>query len=230
MKDLTRGDAKLSKFIDHTLLKPDSLQKDFEKLCQEAIAHQFFSVCIPPARVPLAAKLLKHSSVKVCTVIGFPLGYTSQTIKGYETRMAVEQGADEIDMVLNISALKSGDKNTVFEDIRSVVQNASGHLVKVILETCYLTDDEKKLACHLSMDAGAQFVKTSTGFGPSGATETDVILMASIVKPKLSVKASGGIRDYKTAMKMIELGASRLGTSNGIAIVTQAEQNSEGTY
>ncbi len=230
MKDLTRGDAGLSKYIDHTLLKPDAQQNDFENLCQEAITYNFYSVCIPPARVPLAAQLLQKSSVKVCTVVGFPLGYSSLLTKGFETRTAIEQGADEIDMVINISALKSGYKNTVYEDIRSVVQNSSDHLVKVILETCYLTDDEKKWACRLAMDAGAQFLKTSTGFGTAGATERDISLMASLVKPKMGVKASGGIRDYKTAMKMIELGATRLGTSNGIAIITQAEQTTKGSY
>jgi deoxyribose-phosphate aldolase len=203
---------------------------DYERLCSEAIEYSFFSVCLPPHMVSAAAKILKTTSVKVCTVIGFPLGYNFSTTKTFETKTAVDHGAQEIDMVINVSALKNREANLVSDDIRSVVQAASGRTVKVILETCYLTDEEKTLACELSLKAGAQFVKTSTGFGPKGATEADVKLMAQAVAGKLGVKASGGIRDTATAQKMIAAGATRLGTSNGIAIVRGDAQSSTPLY
>ena len=220
MTDLTQGGRRLAKYIDHTLLRPEATAKDIESLCSEAIEHQFFSVCVPPHFVNLSAKLLKKTGVKVCTVIGFPLGFSVPSVKTFEAKMAIEHGADELDMVINVSALKSGDHATVVDDIRSVVRAASGSVVKVILETCYLTDDEKRLACELSLKHGASFVKTSTGFGSAGATEADVALMVRVVAGKIGVKASGGIRDFATAQTMISLGATRIGTNHGVKIVT----------
>jgi len=220
MTDLTQGGRELAKYIDHTLLKPEATAKDIERLCAEAIEHQFFSVCVAPYFVSLSAKLLKKSGVNVCTVIGFPLGYSVPSVKTFEAKMAIEHGADELDMVINVAALKSGDQSTVVDDIRSVVRAASGRVVKIILETCYLTDDEKRLACELSLKHGASFVKTSTGFGPNGATEADVALMVRAVEGKIGVKASGGIRDFAAAQMMVSLGATRIGTSNGVKIVS----------
>jgi deoxyribose-phosphate aldolase len=230
MSQITQGGRELAQYVDHTLLRPDATAADFEKLCTEAIEHGFFSVCLPPTYVSLAAKLLKKTNVKVCTVIGFPLGYSMPATKTFEAKTAIDHGADELDMVINVSALKSGDHSLVLDDIRSVVRAASGHTVKVILETCYLTDAEKTAACELALKAGAHFVKTSTGFGPSGATEADVALMARVTEGKIGVKASGGIRDFATAQKMISLGATRLGTSNGINIITAAAANTAATY
>jgi deoxyribose-phosphate aldolase len=216
----------IAQYIDHTLLKPDALSEDFERHCLEAIQNKFYSVCVPPAYVSFCKRILKASTVKVCTVIGFPFGYNTTAEKTFATKMAVDQGADELDMVIAISALKSGDQALVLDDIRSVVHAASGRVVKVILETCLLTNAEKTLGCELAQKAGAHFVKTSTGFSTGGATESDVELMVGAVAHKLSVKASGGIRDYLTAAQFIRLGATRLGTSHGVTIVTGENKNS----
>lgn len=210
----------LNKFIDHTLLKPDATKSQIATLCQEALLHDFFAVCVNPYWVPLAAALVNNSSVKVCTVVGFPLGANKTEIKVAETKQAVADGADEIDMVLNIGALKNRDINFVKKEIAAVVSAAEGRPVKVILETCLFSQSEKETACRLCLEAGASYVKTSTGFSKDGATLDDVRLMRRIVGDRCGVKASGGIRDRSTALAMIEAGASRLGTSSGVVIVT----------
>lgn len=212
--------GQMAGMIDHTLLKADARDEEIEKLCQEARKYQFASVCVNPSRVRLAADLLRGSPVKVCTVIGFPLGATTTRAKVCETRDAIADGADEIDMVINIGALKAGDHDLVREDIREVVAAAGPRVTKVILETALLTDYEKRVACRLAKQAGATFVKTSTGFSKAGATVADVELMRQEVGPAMGVKASGGIRDYETARKMVAAGATRLGCSAGVAIVT----------
>ena len=221
------NNLELAKMIDHTILKANATQSDVEKLCDEAKKYNFASVCVNPYWVPLASDLLKNSTVKVCTVIGFPLGATSSESKAYETEIAILQGADEVDMVINVGAMKNNKTDIVENDILSVVNSArktgktqnKNIIVKVILETCYLTKDEIKNACLCAKNAGADFVKTSTGFGTGGATTEDVALMKETVGETMQVKASGGIRDYETAIKMIEAGATRLGTSSGISIV-----------
>lgn len=212
----------LASFIDHTLLKPEATDAQVIQLCEEARKHSFASVCVNPAFVPLAAKMLSGSPVMVCTVIGFPLGATTSETKAFETRQAIAQGANEIDMVINVGALKSKDYAKVEEDIRAVVHACNGTTLKVILETALLTDEEKIIACQLSVKAGANFVKTSTGFGPSGATEEDIALMRNVVGPDLGVKASGGIRDTITTLKMLKAGATRIGASASVAIVNNA--------
>lgn len=209
----------LSQYIDHTLLKPEATEEQITQLCQEAMAFNFYSVCVNSMYVPLCKKLLTGSSVKVCSVVGFPLGAMSSNAKAYETKLAVDQGADEIDMVLSIGALKQGLLQYVQNDIRGVVEAASGRTVKVILETSLLTEEEKKSACKTAMDAQAHFVKTSTGFSTGGATVEDVKLMKLIVGSLLEVKASGGIKNAQQAKDMIAAGASRLGTSSGVTIV-----------
>ena len=221
------NNLELAKMIDHTILKANATQSDIEKLCDEAKKYNFASVCVNPYWVPLASDLLKNSTVKVCTVIGFPLGATSSESKAYETEIAILQGADEVDMVINVGAMKNNQTDIVENDILAVVNSArktgktqnKNIIVKVILETCYLTKDEIKNACLCAKNAGADFVKTSTGFGTGGATVEDVVLMKETVGSSMEVKASGGIRDYETAIKMIEAGATRLGTSSGISIV-----------
>jgi deoxyribose-phosphate aldolase len=214
-----KNSQELAAFIDHTLLKPESTSAMVEKLCKEAIQHNFCSVCVLPTFVAQAAGLLKDSDVKVCTVIGFPLGATETRVKEVETEVAVEQGVDEVDMVLNIGLLKSAELVKLKDDIAAVVGVAKGKTVKVILETCLLTDEEKRQACKICVEAGADFVKTSTGFSTSGATIEDVRLMRETVGPDIGVKASGGVRDYQTACAMIDAGATRLGTSSGMIIV-----------
>lgn len=209
----------LAGFIDHTLLKPDASITDINRLCSEAAEHRFASVCVAPVYVAHAASQLKGAGVKVATVVGFPSGTTTTLVKALEARDAVAAGADELDMVLWIGALKDGRDHDVVRDIHAVVQAAQGCLVKVILETALLDDDEKRRACHLVRKAGAHYVKTSTGFGPGGATVEDVRLMRDAVGPDMGVKASGGVRDYDTALQMIDAGASRIGTSSGVAIV-----------
>lgn len=209
----------LSQYIDHTLLKPEATEAQITQLCQEAKEYNFYSVCVNSMHVPLCKKLLTGSTVKVCSVVGFPLGAMASNAKAYETQLAVEQGADEIDMVLSIGALKDGKLQYVEDDIRSVVQAASGRTVKVILETCLLNNEEKMAACKAAMDAQAHFVKTSTGFSTGGATLEDVKLMKSIVGSLLEVKASGGVKNTQQANDMIAAGASRLGTSSGVTIV-----------
>ena len=208
----------LAKYIDHTILKPDATKEDIRILCEEAKTYGFASVCVNPYWLSYAKQLLQDTDVAICTVVGFPLGATPACVKAYETSQAIEDGADEIDMVINIGALKSQDTQTVLEDIKAVVKASKQKLVKVIIETCLLTDEQKRLACQLALEAQADFVKTSTGFSNHGATLEDVALMKSVVKDQAKVKASGGIRDYATAMSMIEAGASRLGTSSGVKI------------
>ncbi|OQA81153.1 MAG: Deoxyribose-phosphate aldolase 2 [bacterium ADurb.Bin243] len=221
-------DARLAKMIDHTLLKPDAKQSDIDKLCSEASKYKFASVCVNPGWVKYCAEKLAGSGVMVCTVVGFPLGATSTSAKACETVQAIADGADEIDMVINIGALKSGNLQLVEEDIRQVVRAAGGKTVKVILETSLLTDDEKAAACRLSKNARAHFVKTSTGFGGGGATAADIALMRKTVGPEMGVKASGGVRDLKTAQEMIAAGATRVGASASVAIVSGAANDSKG--
>ena len=209
-----------AKFIDHTLLKADAKKEDILKLCEEAKMYSFASVCINPTWVRTAAAALGDSSVKVCTVIGFPLGASTSEVKAFETKNAIENGATEIDMVINISALRDGDDETVKKDIASVVEAAKGKaIVKVIIETSLLSDTEKRTACELAVIAGADFVKTSTGFSTGGATEEDVKLMRAVVGPVTGVKASGGVRSYEDMQKMIKAGATRIGASSGVQIM-----------
>jgi deoxyribose-phosphate aldolase len=212
--------ANVAKFIDHTLLKPEGTEDQITKLCNEAVQYGFASVCINPTWVRLCRDLTRNSDVLVCTVAGFPLGANITPVKAFETQKAVEEGADEVDMVINIGRMKSGDYNFVMRDIRAVVEAAGKRAeVKVIIETCYLTDEEKIKACLLVKEAGAHFVKTSTGFGKQGATLGDVALMRKVVGSELGVKAAGGIRDYEIAAQMIEAGANRLGASASVAII-----------
>jgi deoxyribose-phosphate aldolase len=218
----------LARYIDHTLLKPNATRDQIVKLCQEAKENGFASVCVNPANVALSAQLLRGSSVKVCTVIGFPLGATSTFVKAMETRDAVANGATEIDMVINVGALKSKDYELVKNDIGRVVEAANGNTVKVILETALLNDEEKAKACELSKLAGADFVKTSTGFSSGGATLEDVCLMRQVVGPDMGVKASGGIRDTETARQMIQMGATRIGASASVAIVREEKDAGKG--
>ena len=215
------SDAALAGMIDHTLLKPDATQEQVAQLCFEARKYSFASVCVNPTWVELCAKLLEGSPVKVCTVIGFPLGATPPEVKAFETQVALNKGATEIDMVINIGALKARDLELVARDIRGVVQTAHprGALVKVILETALLNDEEKNIACLLSKEAGADFVKTSTGFASGGATVHDVELMRKAVGPQMGVKASGGVRTYEDAASMIRAGATRIGASAGVKIL-----------
>ncbi|MDR7857174.1 deoxyribose-phosphate aldolase [Tissierella sp.] len=214
------------KMIDHTVLKPETTREMIKQLCNEAIEYNFAAVCVNPYHVSYCKEILNGSDIKVATVIGFPLGANTKEVKAFETVEAIKNGADEIDMVINIGALKDKDYTIVKEDIKSVVEAAKGKaLVKVIIEACLLTDEEKKKACELSMEAGADFVKTSTGFSTGGATYEDVKLMKSVVGDKLEVKASGGVRDLGTAQKMIEAGATRLGTSSGINIAESISRN-----
>lgn len=219
----------LAKYIDHTLLKPNATEAEIIKLCEEAKKYGFASVCVNPSYVSLASKLLKGSSVKVCTVVGFPLGATSTFTKVMETRDAIANGANEIDMVINVGALKSKNYDLVKSDIARVVEAAAGNCVKVIIETALLTNEEKIKACELAKEAGADFVKTSTGFSSGGATVEDVELMRKVVGPNMGVKASGGIRDYQTAQQMIKAGATRIGASASVAIIKGEQSTSTKT-
>jgi len=210
----------LAKLIDHTALKPDVTHAQIQTLCEEARKYGFVSVCVNPYWVPMATQLLEGSDVLVCTVIGFPLGATLSEVKAFETRLSIEKGATEVDMVINIGALKDGEFDTVEADIKAVVDAASDKaLVKVILETCLLTTDEIETASRLAVKAGAGYVKTSTGFSTGGATHEAVKLMRQVVGSSIGVKASGGIRDLKTAEAMVEAGASRIGASASVSIV-----------
>jgi len=210
----------LARYIDHTLLKPDATKGQINTLLKEAKEYEFASVCVNPYWVPYCYEELKDTSVKVCTVIGFPLGATSTEAKVYETINAVQEGATEVDMVINIGELKSGNEEEVLRDIIGVKKAAgSSVLTKVIIETSLLSDEEKVLACKLAKEARADFVKTSTGFSGGGATVEDIKLMRETVGPKMGVKASGGIRDYETAKAMIDAGATRIGASAGITII-----------
>jgi deoxyribose-phosphate aldolase len=209
----------IARTIDHTYLKPDTSPEKITQLCEEAKRYNFASVCINPSYVPLAVKLLKGTPVKITTVIGFPLGATTSTAKAMETRDAIANGADEIDMVMNIGALKAKNYDLVKKDIRAVVNAANGKIVKVILETALLTQEEKIKACQLAKEAGADFVKTSTGFGGGGATVADIALMRRIVGPLMGIKASGGIRTLEDVQAMIKAGATRIGASASVAIM-----------
>ncbi len=217
-------DSGVAKMIDHTLLKPEASQDQIAQLCYEAAKFKFASVCVNPAHVKLSAQLLKDSGVDVCTVVGFPLGATPPAVKAFETQQAIRDGATEIDMVINIGALKSKDYTAVYEDIGSVVRasHAGNAIVKVIIEAALLTDEEKVVASQLSKAAGADYVKTSTGFGPGGATIADVALMRQVVGPEMGVKAAGGVRNLADAKAMIAAGATRLGASAGVKIVKEA--------
>ncbi len=219
-------DKSIAVLIDHTLLKPNALYEEVQKICEEARQFGFASVCINPALVPLASSLLKGSTVKVCTVVGFPLGATYPEVKAFEAEAGIVKGAQEIDMVMNIGALKSKDFAEVGRDIRMVadVCHARQAICKVIIETVYLTDDEKVSACSLAKASGADFVKTSTGFGPGGASAKDVALMRSVVGEGVGVKASGGIRDWETFQAMVKSGASRIGASASVKIMQEAKQ------
>ena len=208
-----------NKLIDHTLLKQDAQPEQIIQLCEEAKQFDFMSVCVNPAYVPLAAECLKGSDVKVCTVIGFPLGMNLTKTKIEEAALAIKEGADEIDMVINVGMLKAGHDQYVEEEIRELKAVAGSKVLKVIIETCLLTDDEKVRACIASKNAGADFVKTSTGFSTGGATVHDVALMRKTVGPDMGVKASGGVRTHEDLLAMVEAGATRIGTSNGTKII-----------
>lgn len=219
----------IAPLVDHTLLKSDARKEDVIKLAEEAKTYGFASVCVNPGFVSAAYEVLKDSEVKVCTVIGFPLGATTSAVKAFETTDAINNGATEVDMVINISALKDGNDEYVRDDIAAVVNAAKGKaLTKVIIETCLLTDEEKVRACELAVQAGADFVKTSTGFSTGGATKEDIALMRKTVGPNIGVKASGGVRSSEDAMTMIEAGATRIGTSGGVAIAKG--ERSENSY
>ncbi len=213
----------IASMIDHTLLKPEATPAQVEKLCAEAAEYHFASVCVNPVYIPLAARLLDGTGVKVCCVVGFPLGAIAPEQKAAEAASCAAMGAEELDMVIHVGAAKAGDWALVQRDIAGVVKAAAGRTVKVIIETCLLTDEEKVKACEAAKAAGADFVKTSTGFSTGGATTHDIALMRKTVGPEMGVKASGGIRDYATAMAMIEAGANRIGASAGIEIVAAAE-------
>ncbi len=212
---------KIANYIDHTILAATATSTEVEKLCKEAIEYNFFSVCINPYYINVAKELLKGSSVKVCTVVGFPLGQNTIESKVSETIDAIKKGADEIDMVINIAALKESKLDYLQDEIGKVVKAANGNTVKVIIETCLLTDKEKELACEVIMKAKAHFVKTSTGFSNSGADLEDIKLFKKVVGDNIKIKASGGIRSYKDALDFINAGANRLGTSSGIKIVSE---------
>jgi deoxyribose-phosphate aldolase len=212
--------SRLAGMLDHTLLKPDATESDIRQLCEEAITYGFATVCVYPCWVPFCVSQNADKPSKVCTVVGFPLGGNVTAIKAAEAAQAVEKGAHEIDMVLNIGYLKSGKPDLAEEDIRQVVQASAGKPVKVIIETCLLSDEEKVIASLISQRAGAAFVKTSTGFSKAGANAADVALIRRAVGPEMGVKASGGIRTYDQAMKMVEAGATRLGTSSSVEIVS----------
>ncbi|AGF55419.1 deoxyribose-phosphate aldolase [Clostridium saccharoperbutylacetonicum] len=214
----------IAKYIDHTILKAEATVEDVKKLCVEAKEYGFASVCVNACYAKLVSTELKGSDVKTCVVVGFPLGAMTKEAKAFETAQAIENGANEIDMVINVGALKAKNYELLKEDIEAVVNAAKGKaIVKVIIETCLLTDEEKVKACEISKEAKADFVKTSTGFSTGGATKEDIALMRKTVGPELGVKASGGIRDFKTAMDMINSGASRIGASASIAIVKESK-------
>jgi deoxyribose-phosphate aldolase len=222
--------SKLAATIDHTLLKPQATEADIVKLCREAKEYKFSSVCVNPTHVNLASKLLTGTTVKVCTVIGFPLGANTSEVKAFEAKDAMAKGATELDMVINVGALKHKDYNLVLHDIQAVVETAKGQpgiLVKVIIETALLTQEEKVKACQLAVEAGADYVKTSTGFSGGGASTEDITLMRQTVGPQIGVKASGGVKNLQDALVMLEAGATRIGASAGIAIVKGLEGQSD---
>lgn len=213
----------IAKYIDHTILKATTTSKEVEKLCLEAKEYGFYSVCVNGCFVKECKELLKDSDVKIAAVVGFPLGAMTKTAKVFEAREAIANGANEIDMVINIGKLLEGDSKYVEDEIREIKEAIGENVLKVIIETCYLNEEQKMLACELSLKANADFVKTSTGFGTAGATFEDVILMKKMVGDNAEVKASGGVKSYETAEKYIELGATRLGTSSGIEIIKGAK-------
>ena len=211
----------LESYIDHTLLSPDATISDIKNICEEAIINNFFSVCVAPAHVSYAAKVLNNESPKLCTTIGFPLGAIPPEMKYAEARFLIHQGAEELDMVINIGAIKIRDLNILKKEIRNVVRAANGNIVKVIIETCLLTNDEKVLISNIIQDEGAHFVKTSTGFSLSGANIEDIILLRKTLDPHVKIKASGGIKRLSDVKKYIEYGANRIGTSSGISIMEE---------
>ena len=217
-KELTKDD--IARIIDHTMLKPEATSDDIKKLCNEAKQYNFYSVCVNSFFVPFAKEQLKDSSVKIAAVVGFPLGAMDSNAKTFEAERAVRSGADEVDMVINVGALKSKDYKIVEEDIRNIVKAVSPHIVKVIIETCLLTNTEKVIACTIAASAGAQYVKTSTGFNKAGAKVEDVKLMREVVGKKVGVKAAGGIHTFEEAVAMVKAGASRIGASKSVSIVT----------
>lgn len=212
-----------NKYIDHTLLKAEATSKDIEKLCKEARKYKFMSVCVNPSFIPLCKELLKGGEVKICTVVGFPLGMMSAASKAFETKQALLEGADEIDMVINIGRLKEGNLDYVKQEIASLKAICKEHVLKVIIETCLLTDEEKVTACKLAKEAGADFVKTSTGFSKWGAKKEDIELMRKAVGPEMGVKASGGISNFEEMKQMIDAGATRIGTSRGVTLMEEAK-------
>ena len=215
----------IAAYIDHTLLKQDAAAPQIDRLCAEAAQYHFASVCVNPWYVPRCVKNLQGTGVKVCTVVGFPLGATTTESKVFETLQAVKSGAEEIDMVMNVCAMKSGNTRAIEQEIQALAAAVEGHaILKVILETCLLTEEEKILACQIAKRAGADYVKTSTGFSTGGATVADVALMRRTVGPEMGVKAAGGIRDYAAAKAMLDAGATRIGASAGIAIVQQEQE------
>ncbi|NLR92536.1 deoxyribose-phosphate aldolase [Flammeovirga agarivorans] len=219
----------IAKYIDHTILAANATSAQIIQLCEEAKQYNFFSVCVNSAYVPLAKEHTNGSEVAVCSVVGFPLGMMDTASKVFEAKTAIENGADEIDMVINIGRLKDGDNAYVENEIRQIKEAIGDKVLKVIIETCYLTDDEKITASKLSVNANADFVKTSTGFGTGGATYEDIQLMKDAVEGKAALKASGGVRDFETAQKYIDMGVTRLGTSSGIKII-QGGTADEGSY
>jgi deoxyribose-phosphate aldolase len=220
-KPMTEEGKRIAPYIDHTILKPNTVKEDVEKICSEAIEYGFASVCVNPNMLPIAVNALSGTDVLACVVVGFPLGTETSEVKAYETVKAVEAGAEEIDMVISLAAVKEGRFNDVESDIAAVVKSAEGKHVKVILETFFLTDAEKVSACRSVKNAGADFVKTSTGFLGGGATVEDIALMRKTVGPDFGVKASGGVRTKEDALAMINAGATRIGASASIAIVTE---------
>lgn len=218
----------IARLIDHTLLKPEATAADVARLCEEARQYGFYSVCVNGSRVVQACHLLEDTHVRVAAVVGFPLGATDADAKRYEAEALIDLGAQELDVVLNVGRLKDGEDRYVFRELRDLVEVADGIPLKVILECCLLNEDEKRRACSLVVESGAQFVKTSTGMGSGGATVEDVILLRSLVGPKTGVKASGGIRDAATALRMVEAGANRLGTSASVAIINSLRPSASG--
>lgn len=213
----------IAQLIDHTLLRPNATRQEIVQLCEEAKKFCFASVCVNPSYVALASEILKGSGVKVCTVVGFPLGSTTPTVKAIEARDAIANGADEIDMVINVGALKSGNFQLALDDLRTVREATQGKILKVIIETALLSDEEKKKACRLAKESGADFVKTSTGFSGGGATVGDVRLMREAVGPKMGIKASGGVKDLESAQKLVAAGATRIGASASVSIATEKQ-------
>ncbi|WP_203361704.1 deoxyribose-phosphate aldolase [Bacillus sp. REN10] len=225
---MTKQFEEMAKMIDHTLLKADATKAEVSKLCEEAKTYEFASVCVNPTWVPFASEQLKGTPVKVCTVIGFPLGAMTSEVKAFETKNAIKNGAQEVDMVINIGALKDKDYDTVLKDIQAVTSAAKGKaLTKVIIETCLLTDEEKQKACELAVEAGADYVKTSTGFSTGGATVEDIALMRKTVGPDIGVKASGGVRSQEDAENMTKAGATRIGASSGVKIVQGLQSDTD---